>query len=144
MSRGGYCSKPSLGGSRILLSAPSLPTLRLRLNYPPPPRPLENPCSYLGLSLSSAFTRSGEKGGEKKGFPRKANRVRTRFADLFKRASLKRTRFTFMAVRSFREREEEEEEEEEGRGREGTETRLERKLLISIPPIGNFQFSIDF
>lgn len=49
-----------------------------------------------------------------------------------------------MAVRSFREREEEEEEKEEGRGREGTETRLERKLLISIPPIGNFQFSIDF
>lgn len=143
MSRGGYCSKPSLGGSRILLSAPSLPTLRLRLNYPPPPRPLENPCSYLGLSLSSAFTRSGEKGGEKKGFPRKANRARTRFADLFKRASLKRTRFTFMAVRSFREEgKKKKRKRKKGEGEKGP--RLERKLLISIPSIGNFQFSIDF
>lgn len=60
MSRGGYCSKPSLGGSRILLSAPSLPTLRLRLNYPPLPALSRTPPCILSLSLSR------EKGREKK------------------------------------------------------------------------------
>lgn len=135
MSRGGYCSKPSLGGSRILLSAPSLPTLRLRLNYHPLPVLSRTPPSILyRLSLSLFLSFAGE--GRKKGFPRKANRARTRFADLFKRTSLKRTRFTFMAVHSFGERQE---EGENGPRRDST-----RKLLISSVPITcHFQFSID-
>ena len=39
LSRGGYCSKPPLGGSRILLSRRNLPYLFL----PPPPPPLFAP-----------------------------------------------------------------------------------------------------
>lgn len=132
MSRGGYCSKPSLGGSRILLSAPSLPYPTPSSKLPttphfPPSRetPLHESCTAasLSLSLASLYSRKEKERGKKEkkkkreSFPRKANRAHTRFADLFKRASLKRTRFTFIAVHSFTGRGGEEEKEEENEPR---------------------------